>query len=87
MWKEYKVTINGTKVRIRYIETEAPESAKILGTPITGLEIWQLKPGEKYEERKALFNGRWQDRVEGKEATQAYNQLIAMRKGKKTNQR
>lgn len=28
MWKEYKVTINGIKYRIKYIETEAPESKK-----------------------------------------------------------
>lgn len=85
MWKEYKVTINGIKYRIKYIETEAPESKKIPGTPITGLVLYELRPGQK-EERNGLFNGSWQEYIGGKEANQAYNQLIAMRKGKKTNQ-
>lgn len=84
MKHEKKFTINGVQVRVNWLETEAPKSSKIEGTPITGLECWVKKPGER-EERDGLFTGRWVDKPQTAEAKAAVNQVIAARKGKEAN--
>ena len=82
---EKTFTINGVHVKVKWMETEAPASWKIPGTPITALECWVKKPGER-EERDGLWtSGRWSSRPQTKEGQTAVNQVIAARKGKETN--
>ena len=84
---EKTFTINGVQVKVKWMETEAAHSQKLNDTPITFIEAWVKKPGER-EERDGYWSlGRWYDRPETAAAKQAINQVIASRKGKETNQR
>jgi hypothetical protein len=84
---EKKYTINGVQVTLKWLETEAPDSWKIPGTPITALECWVKQPGERDERDGFWSGGAWHAKPQTPEVKTAVNQLIAARKGKKTNQR